>query len=110
MVVVRVDSGTHTYSFYGIPVPLQLECLFEAHYLLLADLLDFDEFGLELVDLEGVIIGFGFLLILVILKVFAELVGWRRFMKMGMGLVVVVDLVRLQRRIFVFFFLGVSHK
>lgn len=75
MVVVRVDSDTHTLVFYGISFFLKLELLLEADYLLLADLLDGYEFGFELVDLEGVVVGLGLLVILVILQVLAEFVG-----------------------------------
>lgn len=92
VVVVRVDSDTHTLVFYGMFIFLKLELLLEADYLLLADLLNGYEFGLELVDLEGVVVGFGLLVILVILQVLTEFVGWRGFVEMGMQGAGVVDL------------------
>ena len=92
MVVIRVDSNTHTLIFGSMFFFLQLELLLEADYLLLADLLNGYELGLELVDLEGVVVGFGLLFILIILEVFTEFVGWRGLMSMGMEGADVVDL------------------
>ena len=92
MVVIRVDSNTHTLIFGSMFFFLQLELLLEADYLLLADLLNGYELGLELVDLEGVVVGFGLLFILIILEVFAEFVRWRGLMSMGMEGADVVDL------------------